>query len=299
MDLSQRELLAIGLDALETAPIGLPDGLDARVLDAMPSRTADDAPWPSRSAFMRTAAELGHLLDTLAPDEWERPTAVAGSSVRALVAHLVGVERYVLGQLGAGPSFHAPTRDDHYPVSGAAAADLAGAGTSELAAAWWRATMRSIAACTQAGPEHPVVFHHLAGTVRGLLVVRTFELWTHDEDIRRATGRPPNPLDDDRLTLMSGELMDLLAQGMAMTGTARPGRTARFELTGSGAGTYVVALGPDEVPGAPDIVVRTEAVELCRLVANRRAPSDLAVEVSGDRALLEPILVGAGAFALD
>jgi uncharacterized protein (TIGR03083 family) len=219
--------------------------------------------------------------------------------VRDLVAHLVGVERYVLGQLGAGPRFDAPTRDDHYPVSGAAAADLADVDTSALAAAWWRETMRSIAACTRAGPEHPIVFHHLPGTVRGLLVVRTFELWTHDEDIRRATGRPPNQLDDVRLTLMSGELMDLLSRGMAMVGTARPGRTARIELTGPGAGTFVVALAPDEVPGAPDIEVRTEAVELCRLVANRLAPRDLAVEVSGDRALLEPILVGAGAFALD
>jgi hypothetical protein len=159
--------------------------------------------------------------------------------------------------------------------------------------------MRSIAACTGAGPDQPVVFHHLPGTVQGLLVIRTFELWTHDEDIRRATGRPANPLDDERLTLMSGALMELLAQGMALTGTTRPGRTARIELTGAGSGTFDVALAPGEVAGAPDIVIRTEAVELCRLVANRVAPSGLAVEVTGDRSLLEPILVGAGAFALD
>jgi hypothetical protein len=184
-------------------------------------------------------------------------------------------------------------------VSGAAAADLAGATTTDVASAWWREVMRSIAACTAAGPDHPVVFHHLSGTVRGLLVIRTFELWTHDEDIRRATDRPPNPLDDERLTLMSGELMTLLADGMALTGMARPGRTARIELTGSGAGTFDVALAPGEVAGAPDIVVRTETVELCRLVANRLLPADLGVEVTGDRSLLEPILVGAGAFALD
>jgi uncharacterized protein (TIGR03083 family) len=298
MDLNQHELLDIGLDASAVDTADLPDGMADRLLDIV-TPTRDAAPWPSRAAFMRTAAELGHLLDTLSPDDWGRRTAVAGSSVRGLVAHLVGVERYVLGQLGAGPRLDAPTRADHYPMSGAASADLAAATTADLASAWWRETMHSIAACTEAGPDHPVVFHHLSGTVRGLLVIRTFELWTHDEDIRRATDRPANPLDDERLTLMSGELMALLANGMALAGTTRPGRTARFELTGSGAGTFDVALAPDEVAGAPDIVVRTAAVELCRLAANRVAPSELAVEVTGDRSLLEPMLVGAGAFALD
>ena len=299
MDLTQHELIDVALDAVEGDEAPLPAGLVDRLFEAMPNVADDTAPWPSRAAFMRTAAELGHLLDTLSRDDWNRPTAVRGSSVRDLVAHLVGVERYVLGQLGAAPRLDAPTREHHYPVSGAAAADLAAVDTTELAAAWWRETMRSIAACTAAGPEHPIAFHHLSGTVRGLLIVRTFELWTHDEDIRRATGRPAHELDDERLTLMSSELMTLLAHGMALTGNTRPGRTARFELTGSGAGTFDVALAPDEVAGAPDIVVRTSAVELCRLAANRVLPADLAVEVTGDRSLLEPMLVGAGAFALD
>lgn len=299
MDLSQHELIDVALDAVAVDSVDLPVGMQARLLEAIPNLSGETAPWPSRSAFMRTAAELGQLLDTLSPEDWGRQTAVAASSVRDLVAHLVGVERYVLGQLGAGPRFDAPTRDDHYPVSGAAAADVAAVDTTALAATWWRETLRSIAACTEAGPDHPVAFHHLSGTVRGLLVIRTFELWTHDEDIRRATGRPANGLDDERLTLMSTELMTLLAGGMALTGTTRPGRTARFELTGTGAGTFDVALAPDEVAGAPDIVVRTEAVEICRLAANRVLPADLPVEVTGDRSLLEPMLVGAGAFALD
>jgi hypothetical protein len=98
---------------------------------------------------------------------------------------------------------------------------------------------------------------------------------------------------------MSGALMQLLAQGMALSGTTRPGRTARFELTGAGSGTFDVALAPEEVAGTPDVVIRTEAVELCRLAANRVAPVELEVEVTGDRSLVGPILVGAGAFALD
>jgi uncharacterized protein (TIGR03083 family) len=180
-----------------------------------------------------------------------------------------------------------------------AAADLVSASGPELAGTWWREAMRSVSATAQLGPDHPVVFHHLAGTMRGLLVIRTFELWTHDGDIRRATGRPPNGLDDERLALMSSELMGLLARGMALTGSARPGRTARVRLTGAGGGQFDVALAPDEAPGRPDVTISVEGLELCRLAANRMSIADLVVEAEGDTSLVEPLLVGASAFALD
>jgi uncharacterized protein (TIGR03083 family) len=301
MDLSPAELFDIGLDAVEADRSVLPPGMQARVLAAATDHQRPRSPTiTSLSAFMRTAAELGHLLDTLSPDEWTLPTAVYDSSVRELVVHLVGVERYVLGQLGQRPRLDAPTREDHYPVSRAAAADLDGADGAQVVRVWWQEAMALIAASAEAGPHHPVTFHHLAGSVRGLMVVRTFELWTHDDDIRAATGRPLNDLDDARLSLMSSTLMDLLAQGIALSGTTRSGRTARLELTGPGGGTYDVALAPGETAGPVDVTIRTGALELCRLAADRVAVDALEVDVvDGDRSLLEPILVGAGVFALD
>jgi uncharacterized protein (TIGR03083 family) len=311
MDLSQRELIDVGLDALEADHGELPAGLAQRVLDqasaARVHSTDDDAEWgtnarhplTSLSAFITTAAELGHHLDTLSDDDWRTPTAVYDSNVRDLVAHLVGVERYVLGQLGRRTALDAPTRELHQPVTRGAAADLDGAPGPAVARAWWQEVMQVIAACSELGPSHPVTFHHLPGSIRGLLVVRTFEVWTHDDDIRRAVDRPVNDLDDPRLAMMSSTLMELIPQGMGILDTARPGRTARFVLTGDGAGTHDVALAPDQGPGDPDITITTSTVELCRLAAARVAIDDLPVEVDGDRSLLEPILVGAGAFALD
>jgi uncharacterized protein (TIGR03083 family) len=304
MDLSPRELIDAGLDALVADAPPLTSALRGRVLDAVhtsvrPSWTGRGDALTSQAAFVRTAAELGQLLEMLTPADWSTATGVEGSTVRDLVVHLAGVERYVLGQLGRRPVLEAPRREDHYPTAKAAAADLAGADDQAVARGWWHDAMALVAASSELGPDHPVDFHHLSGTLDGLLVIRTFELWTHDDDIRRATGRALNNLDDARLSLMSGQLMDLLGRGMALMGTAQPRRTARLQLTGLGAGSFDIALAPDEVPGRPDVTITVAAVELCRLAANRLAPGDLRVDVEGDRSLVAPILVGAGAFALD
>jgi uncharacterized protein (TIGR03083 family) len=309
MDLNTDELIDVALDAVMTSEAELPTGLRAGVLAAAGAspRSRIDAGWiepvsthlTAQTAFLRTAAELADLLGGLGAGEWERPTRVPGRRVRDLVVHLVGVERYVLGQLGRTPALHAPRREDHYPVSMAAASDLAGANGARLTRAWWLAVMAVIRACGEVGPDHQVEYHDLPGTVRGLLVVRTFELWTHGDDIRHATERRPDVLDDARLALMSSELMRVLPVGMAMTGTAQPGRTARIDLTGPGGGTSDVALAPGELPGTPDIVVRAKTIDLCRLAANRLGRAQFECVVDGDEALLLPILVGAGAFAAD
>jgi hypothetical protein len=131
-------------------------------------------------------------------------------------------------------------------------------------------------------------------------VVRTFELWTHDDDIRRAVGLPPNELDHARLSLMSSSLMGALGAGMALSGTARPGQTAHIELTGVGGGTsFDIALAPGEAASVPDVTIETSALDLCRLASNRLALHRIEVVTTGDRSLLEPVLVGATAFALD
>jgi len=193
----------------------------------------------------------------------------------------------------------ASRRADHYPVSMAAASELVNAGGAELSRAWWLAVMAVIAACGRLGPRHPVEYHDLPVSVRGLLVVRTFELWTHGDDIRRATGRPADELDEPRLAIMSGELMRVLSLGMALTGTTQPGRTARINMTGVGGGSSDVALAHGEEPGRPDIVLTATTLDLCRVAANRLEPAQLACAVDGDESLLQPILAGVSAFAAD
>jgi hypothetical protein len=133
-----------------------------------------------------------------------------------------------------------------------------------------------------------------------MLVVRTFEMWTHDDDIRRAVGLAPNQLDDDRLRLMSAALVGSLAGGMALMGTTQKGRTAHIELTGAGGGTsFDIALAYGDDAGPVDLAITVDALDLCRLASNRMPIDRIDLDVEGDSSLLEPVLVGATAFALD
>ena len=305
MDLTRTELLDVGFDALaddSRLPVGLGDRIAAATTAVRPARHPEWAnAGGAQAAFLATAVGLRQLLDSLTPDEWTRLTDVAGGvSVRDLVLHLVGVERYLLGQLGRRSRIDAPRPEDHYGALRAAATDLDDADSDTVVRAWWNEVLELVRASAELGPDHDIAYHHLASPIRSLLVVRTFELWTHDDDIRRAVGLPPNQLDHQRLSLMSSALVGALPLGMALAGTTRPGRTVRIDLTGPGGGTsFMTALSPDEVAGVPDLTIETSALDLCRLASNRLPIDRLDAVVDGDRSLLEPVLVGATAFAMD
>ncbi len=317
MDVRPEPLFEMALDAAVPSPSGPPAGLWQRISAATSGAAVDAAvatsaarrhpawsrPEPSGTspieAFARTVAELGDLLGRLAPADWTRRTRVDDATVRDVAMHLVGVERYLLGQVGRRTQRPADRREDHWPVAREAAADLAGSPDRAVARQWWCEVLELLSACAELGPDHPVRSHHLPGTVRSLLVIRTFELWTHGDDIRQAVGRPLDLLDEPRLSLMVGDLMGALSIGTVLTGMAHPGRTARFHLHGPGGGTFDVPLAFGEDPGTPDIVITTGTVELCRVAANRLAPGALGAEVEGDASLLEPVLLAAAAFAAD
>lgn len=308
-DLSTDELLQIAFDVVTAGQSDMPEALGPRILAEV---TAGKTPGRHRgwngddghradalNAFIKTAAELAELFDSLSSDEWTRMTAIEGASVRDVVEHLVGVERYLLGCLDLRPRRDAPRREDHWPVAKAAAGGLAGETNEAVSQTWWREVLDLIGAAGELGPDHEVTYHHLAGTLQGMLVVRTFELWTHGNDIRQAIGRPADNLDEARLSLMVGELMRVLPLGLVLSGCSQPGQTARLTLTGDGGGTFNIPLDPGTPLGEPDISLTATVLDFCRLAANRLSPEALDVTVTGDRRLLEPVLVGAGAFAAD
>jgi uncharacterized protein (TIGR03083 family) len=309
MDLNTAQLLDLAFDGAAVDQAAVPAELFDRVRDAAVSagRPSPHPGWSdpadpqlsALAAYLTTGAELAELLDRLAPADWSSPTPVEGVDVRALVEHLVAVERYVLGQLDRRPRLEAPRREDHWTLADALAVDVRHESDAFVAKTWWSEVQGVVAASAELGPDQAVSYHHLTGSLRGLLVVRTFELWTHGDDIRQATGRPRHSLDEDRLSLLVHQLMRVLPLGLALTNAAQPGRTARLHLTGPGGGRFDVPLAAGEGAGEPDLEVTVAVLDLCRLAAGRLAPEALEVRVEGDRALLAPILVGATAFAAD
>ena len=310
MDLSQEALLSMASDAGELAT-ERPDPALWRTLANGVVTAGGGAPrhpdWSRTEpagitpldAFIDTAADFGALVDSLDPDEWRRRTRIEGTVIRDLVQHLVGMERYLLGQLDRGPVHIADRKADHWPVTTAAASDMSDLPDDAVARAWWHEALRFIAACSELGSHHPVRYHHLAGNVRSLLVSRTFELWTHGDDVRQAVGRDLDLLDDARLSLMVGELMQAVPIGMALTGQSAPGRSVRFVLAGPGGGVFDEPLTLGEAAGPADVTISTDTIGLCRLAANRLSVNELGPVVEGDRTLAEPVLVALTAFAAD
>jgi uncharacterized protein (TIGR03083 family) len=146
-----------------------------------------------------------------------------------------------------------------------------------------------------------VAIHGLRLTVDQLLVVRAFELWTHENDLRAAIDLPPSSPDPSVLALMTELAVRSLPRGVERAGLRPSGRPVRVVLTGPGGGTWDVALGspePDAVPAQRTRIV-ADAVDFCRLVAGRAARRAIDIDVAGDAAAADDVLTAAASLALD
>ena len=300
---SWREVLG-GL--AETAAEAPPAGLRERMLDAALAKRAVGAPIgeveeiPADEAYRRTVAALGELLGDLTPDEWDAPT-IEGWTVKGLVTHLVAVEEYFGRQLGLWPlEIDEALEADHLGMTRAFVAAWSERPASEVLGRWQELTgaiTAHLSGLDRAAGRQPFHFHFLDTSLSTVLITRVFEIWTHDEDIRRATGRAASVPDAARLRRMSRIAVPSIPFGLAMAGAPAPGRTARIVLTGRGGGTWDQALGWGETAGIPDVTVVLDVVDYCRLAARRLEPAAIAVSVEGDEVLARQILAGAGVFS--
>ena len=253
-------------------------------------------------AYDRTVADFSELLTSLTDAEWLAHAHAEHGTVRELVAHLVGVERLCHAWLDPLAPPPVDPLVDHVTATEPVVAELAGASPAELAAEWLAAATSVAAMAATGDRKRPVAFHDLTSDVDGLLVTRTFELWAHGMDIALATGRPLPALDDARMALMSSRLMAVLPFALAYRGELVPGRSARFVLTGPAGGCYTVPLDPrrgTSAGGPPDVIITTDAVELCRVAARRLPALELEAAIEGDRELAVAVLAAADAFARD
>ena len=161
--LSYDQLLQIALDAAAVDDSALLTAVGQRLMSeslgaAGPSRhpgwaDADGETLSALTAFVTTAAEVGDLLDSLSADDWTRTTPVEGATVRDIVEHLVGVERYVLGQLDRSPRVEAPRREDHWSLAAMVASDMRGRTDSFAVSTWWSELLEVATASAELGPE--------------------------------------------------------------------------------------------------------------------------------------------------
>jgi uncharacterized protein (TIGR03083 family) len=281
-----------------------PVGLDQIIMDAaMAGRPAGkpvDEPDPigELEAFKRAVDSMDNLLRSLTPAEWATP-ALRGLDVQGLIGHLIGVERAFAAGLATdsdpgGEADHvASTQDAAIAQSGRAPADTLDEWRSEVAI-----TIGLVERAGQGDLQEIRSLHGIHLPLRKLLIARTFELWTHSEDIRSAVGHSATAPDGSSLSLMTNLAMDLIPFVVSSTSW----RSARIVLTGRGGGTWRTQLnvpGDEQTDWPDDVRIVLDAVDFCRLVANRIDPKTISADVTGDDRLAEDIFAGVAALALD
>ena len=244
---------------------GVPAGLSERLTDA----------------YTRQVAALNGLLATLAPATWETPL-LRYASVGALIVHLAENDSAFAADLG---------------LTLVPAGDRLVAGWHEQA----QAVLRDVSADTRlldrqvrlAGtrPAH--------GSARTALLQRTFETWTHGDDIRVLVGLPTEPPPAEHQRLIAEMGVGLLPGALRAAGRHHPHRTSRLVLTGPAPGEWTIPLAPGHEPGWPDVTIIADMEEFCRLLANRRTPQTFPHRAEGDRTLIPDLLAAAATLGCD
>jgi uncharacterized protein (TIGR03083 family) len=284
------------------APTPLPPALRDRVLAAAHraravGRGLPDIPEISAvEAFGRAADAFLGLLSALPADAWRTPV-IRDLDVQGLVGHLAGVEQDVQRALAGDPDVACA---DHIASTQEVAVQQAGRAPEDTRRLWRGAAERTADQVRGADLDAVVQMHGMQLPLGSLLVVRAFELWTHENDIRRVVGLPASVPDPATLRLMTDLAVRLLPVGVTRVAGEGPPFDVHLVLTGPGGGTWDVVLGERATPeGVPEVAIVADAVAFCRLVADRIGPADLAAHVTGATALASTVLSGAAALALD
>jgi uncharacterized protein (TIGR03083 family) len=244
----------------------------------------------SLTAWRQTLESILTLGHALSDPEWSSPTECPKWTVKDVYAHLIGGERW----MAAGH----PQPEDHQAWAAEPVQARREATPPEILD-----ELREVYEQRQVQVERdgvdPASPAHLptgaAVTLETLLRSRVFDVWTHEQDIRRAVDRPGN-LASAAAALTGEWLVAALPRIVAKDAKAPPGSTVRLSTTGELAMDVAVAVdrsgrGRLVAPGRSaqaHLTLRWESYT--RLSAGRGGATDHDVRVTGDRALADRVL---------
>lgn len=259
---------------------------------------------PYIDAWTHSIEAISELVAPLAEGEWNRRTECPAWSVRDIVSHVIGAECELLGDprpIHSLPRdlFHVTDEFSRYlevPVD-VRRCHTAPEMTAELEYTIIRRSrqLRN----ENRSPDSPV--RGIMGreiTLEQLLRMRAFDVWVHEQDLRRALDRPAN-LDSPGAHVTRDFLLPALPKVVAKEAGAPPGcavvfdvhgplefmRTVRVDASGRGTIDASVSLGP-----AATLVMDWET--FVRLACGRVRPDAVGdrVKTEGDPDLARRIL---------
>jgi uncharacterized protein (TIGR03083 family) len=291
---------------VETTP---PPELRARVLAAALGRRAP-APVTAALPVGMHRTELGRvlaLLRTLDAEVWARPVdppEFEGWTVHDLVAHLAANEALLAEALGVPVAVPDRGRTNEARTAEAQARHRTlepQAVVDELEAAA-AAVDAQVSARSEAELDQLLDYWGRPTTVRGTLLTRAFETWTHADDVRRAAGLAEVAPPPATMFALCRAAVGLVPAMLRARGDEPPDALVRVHLSGPGAHTWDLTLpsGPPEPAGAPaaDVELFVDTVALCRAVSNRIPAGGLDYTSRGDTALAERIVGAIPALAV-
>ena len=245
--------------------------------------------------------DFTRLLEQLPAEEWATPTDLPGWDVRSVAAHTAHLEAVLAGApeetIEVGEVPHARGLMGLYTEQGVLA--RADRTPDELINELREAATRRHTALladppTDGHAKPPVVFGGVGWDWNTLLRNRPLDVWMHEQDVRRAVGRPGG-LDSPAARHTAAYLAESLGYVLAKRVGAPAGTTAVLEVEGLDPVAYVVNdAGRGErvtdVPAEPAVRIATDLESFVLLAGGRRRPEPGAVTVTGDAELGARIL---------
>ena len=236
------------------------------------------------------------LLEELPPEAWSQPTDLAGWDVRAVASHVAHLESILAGSpeetADVGEPPHVTGLTGLYTEIGVVNRRDASPDSiiNEIRSA---ATARHTALLADpptdpSGKPEPI-FGGMPWDWRTLLRNRPLDVWMHEQDVRRAVGRPGG-MDSLAAVHTAEYLAESLGYVLAKRVGAPAGTTAVLELDGSEPFAFTVndagrGARLADVPADPTVTLRMSREAFIRLAGGRCEPVPGTVTIAGDDAL--------------
>jgi uncharacterized protein (TIGR03083 family) len=251
---------------------------------------------------------LTDLAATLRDDEWDLPTALPGWSVKDNLSHIIGIESMLLGDPAPEVDLSHIDRIAGDPFGASIESWVEARRTTpgpEVAAELEQVVARRVAQLeAMSAAAWDEVGWSPIGEVpyRRFMVVRVFDCWMHEQDIRRATGREGHlagPCADAALDHFTSALGFVVGKKAG----APQGSSVVFDITGPTERTYAVVVDGratvvDPAPATPTTRLTVPLPSFVALGGGRWTAAEATdaggIEIAGDVELGQRVLANLG-----
>jgi uncharacterized protein (TIGR03083 family) len=227
---------------------------------------------------------LAGLGAELTADDWDRPTECPGWSVRDVYSHVIGLEAGLLGRPPAPAleAFGDHVRNDMGRSNEAEVLARRGRTGPEVVAELQEVTSARLAALRAMGDEEmaaEVPTPAGPGTYEFFLGIRVFDCWVHEQDVRRAVGRPGH-LHGGAVDRSLANAVVTMPYVVGKRAGAPDGATVAFDVSGPTARRWAVtvegrrAKPVPEVPVDPTVRISADIGTFMALACGRADPDE-------------------------